>query len=220
MHKVFFESNTDSDDTRIKELLNDVRGGNSSNSVLVSSNLRRALSTGTIGFWHRLKRTQEKIHILSCLQEVTVNIDGVALSKPRSSPILSEVELKAVGKSPIEFEYDRYFDCTENAGDKPVNGRGIDRINAFASWVFKREEQTIIAAGHSNYFRYFFQVFLPQSSTHMSKKLKIANGGVIAFDLQEATHPNGKTTYIIDESSIVALHSGFEDASKEKKKKD
>ena len=34
--------------------------GGKGDSVVVSSNLRRALATGTIGLWHRLKRTQEK----------------------------------------------------------------------------------------------------------------------------------------------------------------
>lgn len=48
-------------------------------SILVSSNLRRAVSTGVIGFLPRLKRTQERFHILSSLQEVTFNIDGLSL---------------------------------------------------------------------------------------------------------------------------------------------
>ena len=56
--------------------------GSEGKSVVVSSNLRRAVSTATIGFLHRLKRTQERIHILSSLQEVTFNIDGVSLAKP------------------------------------------------------------------------------------------------------------------------------------------
>ncbi len=201
----------------VQENIEYLKGTNSAKSVIASSNLRRALSTCTIALWHRLKRSQEKIHILSSLQEVTFNIDGVALARPQQAPVLSDVELKAVGKTPSEFEYDRYFDCVENFGDKPIRGKGIDRLNDFAAWCFKREEDIIIAAGHSLYFRFFFQTFLPHGSTHVSKKNKIANGGVIAFDLLEASFPNGKISYTIDENSITPIHFGFEEESKKKK---
>mmetsp|Transcript_15598 Transcript_15598/g.33659 ORF Transcript_15598/g.33659 Transcript_15598/m.33659 type:complete len:282 (+) Transcript_15598:61-906(+) len=125
-------------------------------SVIVSSNLRRALSTCTIGLWERLQRTQEKIHILSCLQEVTFNIDGVALAKPHGYPELAHEELHGFGMTKENFKPERYYNAQANEGDKPVNSHGIDRIKEFAAWCFERDEPTIIAAGHSLYFRYFF----------------------------------------------------------------
>lgn len=78
--QAFVESETD------KELGAILKGtSTTSKSVLVSSNLRRALSTGTIAFLNRLKRTQEKIHILSNLQEITFMIDGSHEKQRRQS---------------------------------------------------------------------------------------------------------------------------------------
>lgn len=192
-----------------------LKGTSSQTSVIASANLRRALSTCTIALWDRINRTQEKIHILSALQEITFNIDGVALAKPHTAPVLSNTELSAVGKTSDDFDSDVYYDASENEGDKPIKSSGIDRLNAFAAWSFSRSEDVVIAAGHSLYFRYFFQTFLPQSSRHISKKLKIANGGVIALDLIEA-NVDGEIMYAIDENTITAVHYGFEDDKKHK----
>ena len=193
-----------------------LKGTEPGKSVLASSNLRRALSTGTIGFWERLRRTQEKIHVLSSLQEITFNIDGVALAKPYTSPVLADEEIAALsGTSRADFDPDRYYDCSENAGDKPVRGRGINRMLDFCKWCFKQDEQVIIAAGHSLYFRFFFQTFLPYASQHEAKKNKMANGCVVSFTLWEGKDPNQEDRYYIDESSIRVCHQEFE--SKHKK---
>jgi hypothetical protein len=172
-------------------------------SILCASNLRRALSTGTIAFWQRMKRTQERMHILSSLQEVTFNIDGVALAKPHSAPLLANVEMEALHVSRKDFNPERYFDASRNDGDKPISGKGIDRMLAFAKWS--------IAAGHSLYFRFFFQTFLPTTSSHQAKKDKMANGALVAFTLSEGIDQgSGKIFYVIDEESIKVLHNGFE----------
>ncbi len=102
--------------------------GSEGKSVLVSSNLRRAVSTGVIGFLPRLKRSQEKIHILSSLQEVTFNIDGVSLAKPHTPPVLSDDEMHALSVKRGDFNADRYMDATESFGDKAVRGKGLTRM--------------------------------------------------------------------------------------------
>lgn len=185
--------------------------GGDGKSVLAASNLRRALSTGTIGFWQRLRRTQEKIHILSSLQEITFNIDGVALAKPQTAPFLCDDEINALaGTSRADFNPDRYYDCQNNAGDKPVRGKGLSRLQEFCRWTFKRDEPTIIAAGHSLYCRFFFQTFLPHASQHEAKKSKMANGAVVAFTLYEGTDSKGQISWVVDEASIKVLHQDFE----------
>lgn len=182
-------------------------------TVVASSNLRRALSTATIGLWQRLKRTQEKIHILSALQEITFNIDGVALAKPFTAPLPSDDELKPlVGTNRQDFVADRYYDCAQNRGDKPVRGQGITRLAEFAAWCFSRPESTVIAAGHSLYFRFFFQTFLPYSSAHDAKKNKMANCSVATFTLWEGVDPENKPWYFIDEQSIKFVHGELESA--------
>lgn len=192
-----------------------LKNGGDGKSVLASSNLRRALSTMTIGFWQRMKRTQEKIHILSSLQEITFNVDGLALAKPYTSPILADEEIAALsGTTRADFNPDRYYDCKDNAGDKPVRGQGITRMLEFCKWCFDRDEPTIIAGGHSFYFRFFFQTFLPEASMHISKKAKMANGCVVSFTLWEGEDPNGGTGYMVDESTIKVLHNNFEEDKK------
>ena len=191
--------------------------GQSGKSVLASSNLRRALSTSTIGFWQRLRRTQEKIHVLSCLQEITFNIDGVALAKPYTSPVLSDEEISALnGTSRADFNPERYYDTSENKGDKPVRGKGLTRLQEFCKWCFNRNEPTVIAAGHSLYFRFFFQTYLPYESKHEAKSSKMANGCVVSFTLWEGKDPNGEVSYVIDESTITVLHQDFESKHKAK----
>ncbi len=102
--------------------------GSEGKSVVACSNLRRAVSTATIGFLPRLKRTQERIHILSSLQEVTFNIDGLSLAKPQCPPVLSDDEVHAIGGKRADFHPERVLDASENSGDKAVRGRGISRM--------------------------------------------------------------------------------------------
>lgn len=191
--------------------------GSEGNSVICSSNLRRALSTTTIGLWERLRRTQEKVHVLSSLQEITFNIDGVALAKPGTAPQLSHVELAALGSDLKSFEADRYYDCSEQNGDKEIQGSGIDRMYEYCNWCFERKEPVIIAGGHSLYFRAFFQTFLAHESAHTAKKHKMENAAVVAFTLFKGTK-NGKVMYKIDEASIEAMYLGFEEKKPKKSK--
>lgn len=188
-------------------------------SVLVASNLRRALSTATIGFWARLQRTQEKIHILSCLQEVSTNVDCVALAKPQGYPELSDEELHAINMKKQTWTPERYFNAVENDGDKPVSSRGINRMKDFASWVFEQDEPTIIAAGHSLYARHFFNTFLPQASMHVARVNKMQNCAVVSFTLELGKLKNGKSWYRIPEESIEPLYLGFEEKKKKKSSK-
>lgn len=55
-------------------------------SVVASSNLRRALATGGVALSARLHRTREPVHVLSSLQEITVNIDALAITPARADP--------------------------------------------------------------------------------------------------------------------------------------
>jgi broad specificity phosphatase PhoE len=197
-----------------------LKGAPGSSSVLVASNLRRAISTSLIAFMQRVRRTQEKVHILSALQEITFNIDGVSLAKPRAPPVLADVELSAMNQSRKDFNPDRYFDCSGNNGDKPMRGKGLTRLLQFAKWAMDRPEEHVIAAGHSLYFRFFFQTFLPQSSVHIAKKDKMGNGCIVAFTLYEGLDPSGQLFYGVDESTVKVVYHDFESRLKHDKKKD
>lgn len=203
-------------ETSLSELLR----GNEGDSIMCSSNLRRALSTLTIGMWDRLKRTQEKIYVLSSLQEITFNVDGVSLAKAGHAPQLSDTELTSLYGSgdTSKFDPDRYYDCTFNAGNKPVLTTGIERMQNFCDWCFEQEAGTIIAAGHSLYNRFFFKTFLPKDSKHISKTNKMANCSVVSMTLKKGQKDN-RTWYAVDEDSLQVLYLGFEEKKKKKKKK-
>jgi len=57
--------------------------GTEGKSILVTSNLQRAIETVSISFWGRLQRSGEKVHVLSDLQEISRNVDTMSLSKPK-----------------------------------------------------------------------------------------------------------------------------------------
>lgn len=189
-------------------------------SLIVSSNLRRSLSTALIGFWERLRRTKEKIKILSSLQEVTFNVDGIALSRAYEVPELSETEVFALGyENKEEFRATEYFDASMNRGNKPIRSSGLDRLVSFAAFCFEEDQEeynTIIASGHSFFFRYFFKYFLDADKNHEAKTQKIANTGVVKFKLQKGIK-NGQTWYRIPEESLQTIHIGFDQKHKKTK---
>ncbi len=131
-------------------------------------------------------------------------------------------------------------------GGKRICGkRGIDRVNAFPKFVFNDDVpegntgpataanikigqagskvSAIVIAGHSLWFRNFFDVFLPiepgaptpGSLTQLARTKKMKNGGVIGFRLQKLERggpPGRKKSYYykIDGKSIEEIHLGFE----------
>ena len=66
-------------------------------TLLVASNLRRAMATASIGLQDRMQRLNEQMQIWSCCQEVSRNIDTYALAGPNEVPDLSDVQTKGDG---------------------------------------------------------------------------------------------------------------------------
>ena len=155
------------------------------------------------------------MHILSCLQEVTFNVDGVSLAKPQTAPQFASKSIKALEDlEDVELNLSSCFNASRNAGDKSVLGSGIDRIRDFAKFVFEREEDVIVAAGHSLYFKHFFRTFLPHSSDHTAKNRKMKNCAVVSFVLQKKGD-----NYRIKPESIEANYLGFEEKASVRRRK-
>ena len=68
---------------------------------------------------------------------------------------------------------------THHIGNKPLSSTGGIRMSEFCKFAFSRKEEAIICGGHSLWFRSFFQSYLPEASTHISKKKKVVNGGTV-----------------------------------------
>ena len=186
----------------------DVLRGDRDTSVIVSSSLRRAVSTTTLALWPRIGKTREKVIILSSLQEISRNIDTRALSAPKT---VANLPFNRISGHCAPFNPDDVFDPSENHGNKTRNFYGIKRLQAFNEWAFQRPESVVIVGGHSLYFKHFFQTYLPHKTTHDAKTKKIANSGVVAFQLHrsEAAEADGTPLYRIDPDSIQVLYGGF-----------
>lgn len=190
-------------------ILSIISGRNTSvSSVIVSSSLRRAIATTTLGMWGRVEKTNEKIVILSSLQEISRNIDTYSLS-----PVNTVADLPFNRIAPHcggdKYQPSSVYNAAENFGNKTYNFYGIKRLRAFSDWAFKRDEEVIIVGGHSLWFKNFFQTFLPHSSKHEAKSKKMVNSGVISFDLYAHVDHEGIMQYRVDPDSIINVYGGF-----------
>jgi broad specificity phosphatase PhoE len=173
-------------------------------SVLVSSQLRRAACTLAIALADRIGRSRERILLHSSCQEISRNVDTMALAPTECVPPmwLPDPTLSAA------------FDASANAGNKALGAPGCTRLHDFCQWAAERPEKTIIVAGHSLWFRSFFQLFLPAAVEHPSKKHKLVNCGVAGLTLQVLRDAHGQERYRIDPASIVVVYGGFESKGK------
>jgi bisphosphoglycerate-dependent phosphoglycerate mutase len=182
--------------------------GNDTNtsSVIVSSTLRRAIATTTLGLWPRVQKTGEPIMVLSSLQEMSRNVDTYALSAANTVADLPFDRIKPHCKN---FDPAKAFDVTQNHGNKSRSFYGIKRLKAFNEWAFKRPEDVIIIGGHSLWFKYYFQTYLPHLCEHEAKSKKITNSGVVAFTVNAHNTGEIEDLYRIDPDSITQVYGGF-----------
>jgi broad specificity phosphatase PhoE len=195
----------------VVEILNTLRGLHADkSSIIVSSSLRRALATTTLALWPRIIKTHEKIHILSSLQEISRNVDTYAMSASKTVADLPFERIHPYCSPDEPFKPEEVYDATENFGNKTLNFYGIKRLKAFNDWIFARKEDAIIVGGHSLWFRHFFNTYLPHSFDHPGKKMKIANSGIVAFELHSyLNNEDGEKYYRIEPKSIVNVYGGF-----------
>tara|TARA_A100001015_G_C14968403_1_gene704041 strand:- start:208 stop:1275 length:1068 start_codon:yes stop_codon:yes gene_type:complete len=192
------------------EYISLLAGGNSSNksSVLVSSNLRRALSTVCIGFRDRLANNlDEKIVVTPTLQEISRNPDTLSITPPHNQVTASWIESASLPQ--IQPILTNRVDMSAHTGNKSLNTNGLKRMSAFCEFAFERPESALICGGHSLWFRSFFQTYLPYSCTHKCKKLKMVNGGAVCFELLKGKGKDGKPVYMIEEKSVYVIYGGF-----------
>ncbi|CAD2216539.1 hypothetical protein AGDE_01433 [Angomonas deanei] len=185
-------------------------------SVIVASNLRRAMETALVGLGPRISTTNEQIVMDSSLQEGSKNIDAQTIStepnKIAPVPIGSIKEAKQLVQA---------FDPYLNAGDKVIGVDVYQRMDVFVRHLFgasgddslltsnKRgnaELKEVIVVGHSGYFRNFFRRFLPTSSKHIAKASKMQNCAVVAFNF---VHNESNGELSVEEESIQILYKGF-----------
>uniref|UniRef100_A0A7S2W3E9 Uncharacterized protein n=1 Tax=Rhizochromulina marina TaxID=1034831 RepID=A0A7S2W3E9_9STRA len=199
----------------------------SPSAIVVSSNLRRAAQTAVVALRSRLSgrfsyRTglgaPEQVKVLPCLQEVSRNVDTLALAPPFGEISLPGIEEHIPEETCVDLG--NVLDVSDSAGNKPIFGTGLQRLEKFCTWAAERDEDMIITAGHSLWFRHFFRTFLPRTLSEelaiQAKDLKMKNGGAVGFDLEFGQTQDGRTIFRIDPASISVVHGGF-DVKKKKK---
>lgn len=177
-------------------------------SVLVSSSLRRSISTVVAAFQDRLRRTEEAILILPSLQEISRNPDTLSITPARTTVVPSWID-ESYDKCDLGAIFSKQLDMKYHIGNKPIDTNGYKRMKEFCHVVFSTlNEEYVIVGGHSIWFRSFFKEFLPRDSTHIGKKKKIVNCGAVAFDLCR-TKGDGMEQFMIDERTIRVVYGGF-----------
>eukprot|EP00613_Pedinella_sp_CCMP2098_P049341 CAMPEP_0171828408 /NCGR_PEP_ID=MMETSP0992-20121227/7157_1 /TAXON_ID=483369 /ORGANISM="non described non described, Strain CCMP2098" /LENGTH=442 /DNA_ID=CAMNT_0012443609 /DNA_START=37 /DNA_END=1365 /DNA_ORIENTATION=+ len=161
----------------------------------------------------------ETIKVLSALQEVSRNVDTLSLTGTHSPVPLQGVQAALNLSSPVDAA--ELFSCAHNAGNKPVFGTGLHRMQTFCEWVFSQEEEVVICAGHSLWFKHFFNTYLPASAEgHDALDCKMKNGGCVAFTLERGKsvgsnggHPD-VFVHRADPDSITIVDGGFDNKKK------
>jgi hypothetical protein len=195
-------------------------------SQMVSSNLRRAIGTVGIGFQDRFQKKRDNkekdlIMILPALQEISRNPDALSITPAKGEVVPAWTDPKI-----LQEIYKNNVDTSFHTGNKPVDSNGLKRMEEFSRIVFDDiSKDSVIAGGHSLWFRSFFRTYLPWKVDHVSKNNKLVNGGIVGFTLQRIKVGTGSSKekadensqgscsesyrYMIDPTSIIVLHGGF-----------
>jgi broad specificity phosphatase PhoE len=196
---------------------------NGPSSVIVSSNLRRATQTAVVALWDRLRPAagsgdsfSEEIKVLSALQEVSRNVDTLSLAGDGMAvPLQGVANALNIDES---TDFGELLNSKDSHGNKPVFGTGLQRLESFCEWAHNQEEEVIICAGHSLWFKHFFNTYLPKSAAgHDALDCKMKNGGCVAFDLER-----GKVGDVFvnrASADITIVEGGFDNKKKKSKAK-
>ena len=193
-------------------------GGDELSSHVVSSSLRRAISTAAIGLADRFSRTAaaaddaDRIVLLPSMQEISINPDALSILPPRgtANPTWCDEDIVDLPHG----KFSSLVDATYHTGNKSINSNGLLRLEEFVSDVFDDDRlprNNVVAVGHSLFFRSFFRVYMPRGTKHIAKEKKLVNGGAVMLTLREASLDSGKgrKAYMIDPNSIVVIYGGF-----------
>lgn len=198
---------------------------NDKSSHVVTSNLRRAISTTVVGLADRFAKTMminngddtnntDQIILLPSLQEISTNPDALSILPPRgvAQPTWCDIDIPGLPQG----KFTSLVNTKYHTGNKRINSNGLQRLEQFVIDVFddtKLPKSNIVAVGHSLFFRSLFKVYLPRQTVHTAKEKKMVNGGAVMLTLREVTTmtDTGITNrkYMIDPGSIVVIYGGF-----------
>ena len=184
------------------------------NSVLVTSNQRRAMATAALCFMERV--SCEPVTVDNVLQETSpLGSPGTLSLMPaqRSKALRGDGGYDIPGlPPPPSGDWSGMFTAPFQTGNKRPFDNGFERMRTFARRAVGDEGKgyttatgaqpaIVLVAGHSHWFRDFFRLFLPRESTHRLKRESMRNTEAVAFDL--VVGANGVVS--VPESSIAVV---------------
>jgi len=184
----------------------------SEKSRIITSDLRRAITTTSIALYDRLKKEvqprirTEKMLLLPFLREASRNVDAFCITPMNSLP---DHSLLAYNMESIKEKFPEvaYIERLETLETKALQN-DQDRMNNFIDFIFNSEFDNFIVGGHSHYFREFFKRYLPSQSEHEGKKSKMANAAAVGLEIVKYSN-TAKPVYQINEESIQCVHLCF-----------
>jgi hypothetical protein len=160
------------------------------------------------------------VKYLLCVSRVSIHLSVTHLVFSRNpdalciSPAQTPIQASWLEKESKICDFDEilrsHVDVSRHSGNKTITGTGYVRMTDFCKAVFSSavREDHVIVGGHSLWFKCFFRDFLPANVDHVSKKKKIVNGGVVAFELMKAQTQYGDK-YMIDPATVRVIYLGF-----------
>merc|ERR1712030_32149 len=123
------------------------------------------------------------VRTLSCLQEMTRNVDGLCITPSGSGPVPTALELEVGPNIGVDFAsvFASRINASGHTGSRAIGSTGGERMIQFCNYVFRQKAPVIIAGGHSLFFKSFFKYFYPKNKSCVGKEQKIVNGGAVAF---------------------------------------
>lgn len=185
--------------------------------TVISSNLRRSISTALIAFRPWLSRTASqdskrtrKIVVVPSMQESTCNFDGMSLAGRNRASEVSQLE-KLCGESTMTQMYTMNLDttlCVEESWFRCADPLA-EKMTNFATWVFDDcKTDNVAAVGHSIWIQRFFNFFLPVGCEHAGQKKKVVNCGALCLEFLDMRKGSVRE-FRIDPKSITMVYGGF-----------
>eukprot|EP01083_Nonionella_stella_P157203 510104_1 len=179
------------------------------NSIVVSANERRAISTTMIALWDRFERDKnEFVYLIPYLQQLedqfvsetpTVTLSNFEkhCTKYDVNRLTAFYETRLVMEPSLQ-EMIRRHTLEEDQ----------DRFELFCDWIFEIMNDTVIICSHTDWFLAFMNLYLLECANFSVAKT-VPNCSVVGFRMTRHVIPDGSTKYQIMEGSITNVYRGF-----------
>lgn len=145
------------------------------NTVVATSNLRRAAITLLIAFANNIKSgALNKVHVLSALQETTTGIDALSHTVQGQRPYLAPGDTCPFDQTLLTDVFDPTCNWGDESGSKE-RSKGFPRVQRFCRWAANQGEgkTNFVLVGHSSWLQLLYREFYGGAALDMPPKSKL-----------------------------------------------